>query len=86
MTPRERCHWPSLHSLGNGMDPISNHYHLSNRSLWWRYPNLPHSSTLCRKQIAREWWTPPTGRPGGLRSSISLPSSMCSRTPHLRAA
>lgn len=86
MTPRERSHWLSLHSLGNGMAPIAYHHHHSDRSLRWRYPNLPHPSTLCHKLIPSEQWTPLSRRPGGLRSSNSLSSNTCSRMHNLRAA
>lgn len=35
------------------MAPISYHYHLSDRSLRWSYPNLLHPSTLCRMLIPK---------------------------------
>jgi len=62
------------------------HYHLSNRLLWWHYPNLSHPSTLCHKLIPSEQRIPLTRRPGGLRPSNSLPSSVCSHIHRLRAA
>jgi hypothetical protein len=65
MVPIERCHWPGLHSLGNGKAPVAYHYHQINRLFRWRYPSLPHPSTLCHRLIPREQWTPLTERPGG---------------------
>jgi len=84
--PRERLHWPSFYSLGNGMAPMASHYHQRDRSPRWLYPNLLYSSTLCHKLELCQQWTPPTREPRGLRSVSSLPSNTCLRIHRLRAA